>query len=464
MPYFSYSSAAVSTSLLTFAATTILLLSLLLPTVQVLKQVRQHEFINPEKRPYVDLYQPVAVLFPSIADDYLGVIRDPMDIAVIQQRLNEGRIASAQTFVNLMLLVFNNAIEYNQGAANQALKSAAAVGGVVDEADLFSLTVVKACEAVRATFRWWALEELPLDEEKIILPAGANPATLVHNTDIGSAAEELEKEKVCLLTAYEKGRQRRLRRKEVEPQPIRLPDNSVINRMVKSLLRSHTKAYQFAEPVNPLHVPNYLQIVAQPMDLGTVQNKIRASDYTRYDNYGQLFADLQLVFENAVLYNSMSPDPYSQELFNAAQHLLGVLGKNIDTITVDIMKVTLQERVEAELGVRRKERDRAQRRAASARRAAGHHVKHEHERSAGGGEGSSSRRERYYSEDQNEQDYGRSNSTGAYTLLLTPVLAVAVVASLLAVVVLAAVTVEVCAVVMAVVACHACTVSALPSL
>jgi Bromodomain len=406
----------------------------------VLSKVRQHEFINPDKRPYVDLYQPVAVLFPSIADDYLGTIQDPMDIAVIQQRLSEGRIAGAQEFVNLMLLVFNNAIQYNMPAAEQALKSAAAVGGVVDEADLFSLTVVKACEAVRATFRWWALEELVVDSEKDkdkeVLPAGVTTIMTVTNADIGSAAEELQKESVCILSRYEKGRQRRLRRREVEPQPIGLQDNSVINRMIKPLQRANIRMYNdhFAMPVDLAFAPNYLQIVAHPMDLGTVQEKIRATDYTRYDNYGQLFADLRLVFDNAVLYNSMSQDSVSVAIFNAAQELLAVLGQLIDTITVDIMKSTLQERVEAELGVRRRERDRAQRLEASARRAAVHHVKHEHERSegssaVGGSNSGGARRERQYSEDHNEQDYGRSNSTGKRSLLVVTVLAVAVVSA-----------------------------------
>jgi Bromodomain len=402
----------------------------------VLSKVRQHEFINPDKRPYVDLYQPVAVLFPSIADDYLGTIQDPMDIAVIQQRLSEGRIAGAQEFVNLMLLVFNNAIQYNMPAAKHALESAAAVGGVVDEADLFSLTVVKACEAVRATFRWWALEELVVDSEKDedkdkeVLPAGVTTIMTVTNADIGSAAEELQKESVCILSRYEKGRQRRLRRREVEPQPVGLPDNSVINRMIKPLQRANIRMYNdhFAAPVDLAFAPNYLQIVARPMDLGTVQDKIRAKDYTSYDNYGQLFADLQLVFDNAVLYNSMSQDFVSVTIFNAAQELLAVLGQLIDTITVDIMKSTLQERVEAELGVRRRERDRAQRLEQSARRAA---VKHEYERSggsavggSGGGSSSGARRESQYSEDHNEQDYGRSNSTGERSLLLPIVLAV----------------------------------------
>eukprot|EP00953_Heterococcus_sp_UTEX-ZZ885_P003345 2337-Heterococcus_DN1.PRE.1 len=142
----------------------------------------------------------------------------------------------------------------------------------------------------------------------------------------------------------------------------------------------------FAAPVDLAFAPNYLQIVARPMDLGTVQDKIRAKDYTSYDNYGQLFADLQLVFDNAVLYNSMSQDFVSVTIFNAAQELLAVLGQLIDTITVDIMKSTLQERVEAELGVRRRERDRAQRLEQSARRAA---VKHEYERSGGSAVGGS---------------------------------------------------------------------------
>jgi len=62
----------------------------------------------------------------------------------------------------------------------------------------------------------------------------------------------------------------------------------------------------FNQPVDPveLNIPDYPKIVKNPMDLGTVRNKLRDK---RYENILEYATDIRLVFSNAMKYN---PPPH----------------------------------------------------------------------------------------------------------------------------------------------------------
>lgn len=71
------------------------------------------------------------------------------------------------------------------------------------------------------------------------------------------------------------------------------------------LLRELTKlppAFYFLEPVDPikLNIPDYLTIIPNPMDLGTVRNNL---DNNRYESPQQFADHMRLIFRNAITYN-----------------------------------------------------------------------------------------------------------------------------------------------------------------
>lgn len=76
-------------------------------------------------------------------------------------------------------------------------------------------------------------------------------------------------------------------------------------------LKKHRKAVAFLKPVDVVafNIPDYLDIVKQPMDLGTVSQKLEAHHYTSVDAF---LADIQLIFHNCYLYNN-AQDPVSQD-------------------------------------------------------------------------------------------------------------------------------------------------------
>lgn len=68
-------------------------------------------------------------------------------------------------------------------------------------------------------------------------------------------------------------------------------------------LAAHPLAWPFLEPVDPvaLNLPTYLEVIAQPMDLSTMWSKLLSGQYATPAAYR---ADLVLMFENAITFNS----------------------------------------------------------------------------------------------------------------------------------------------------------------
>ena len=76
-----------------------------------------------------------------------------------------------------------------------------------------------------------------------------------------------------------------------------------------SWLAALPHGYQFADPVDPvaLGIPHYRQVVSNPMDISTIQQKLYAGSYKgtngEVDLIGKFWSDIALMFDNAVLFN-----------------------------------------------------------------------------------------------------------------------------------------------------------------
>eukprot|EP01135_Chromosphaera_perkinsii_P010454 Nk52_evm17s2133 gene=Nk52_evmTU17s2133 len=71
-------------------------------------------------------------------------------------------------------------------------------------------------------------------------------------------------------------------------------------RSVTENLLTERKLSCFFKPVNPEEVPDYFEIVRNPMDLQTILQKVDDNMYTTVDSY---LGDINLIVDNAVLYN-----------------------------------------------------------------------------------------------------------------------------------------------------------------
>lgn len=78
------------------------------------------------------------------------------------------------------------------------------------------------------------------------------------------------------------------------------------SKILKELM-SHSLGWVFSEPVDPvkLQIPDYLEIIKNPMDLGTIKRKLEANTYFDAKEFAD---DVKLTFENAKTYNPPSHD------------------------------------------------------------------------------------------------------------------------------------------------------------
>lgn len=91
-----------------------------------------------------------------------------------------------------------------------------------------------------------------------------------------------------------------------ESAPIYDQWEKAAQRLLTTLQRNQ-KAYIFGQPVNyqELNIPDYPDIVKNPMDFGTIKTKLKEHKYERIQDF---MADMDLVFHNCKLYNGTQSD------------------------------------------------------------------------------------------------------------------------------------------------------------
>jgi len=162
---------------------------------------------------------------------YPKMIKNPMDLGTVEQKLTAGRYAHVDDFVRDVNQIWANAHIFNQEGS--------------------------------------------------------------HIYDIASLLRDVFREKM----------------KEVESGPLQeggssgmTADELAACKAVVRDLRKHKDAQDFLEPVDwkALAIPDYPTIIKRPMDLGTVSKRIESGQYT---SVHALYADVDLVWQNAMLYN-----------------------------------------------------------------------------------------------------------------------------------------------------------------
>lgn len=93
-------------------------------------------------------------------------------------------------------------------------------------------------------------------------------------------------------------------------QHVRVDPNAGLLKNCENLLKklmAHQYAWVFNTPVDvvKLNLPDYLKIIKNPMDLGTIKDKLRLGKYTSPLDF---LADVRLTFTNAKTYNPPGTD------------------------------------------------------------------------------------------------------------------------------------------------------------
>lgn len=90
--------------------------------------------------------------------------------------------------------------------------------------------------------------------------------------------------------------------------PVLLPVFSLCRDILDSLMK-HRYGFPFNVPVDPvaLQIPDYFTVITHPMDFSTVRKKLNLKQYA---NHNDFIDDVNLVFNNACLYNLPTSDVY----------------------------------------------------------------------------------------------------------------------------------------------------------
>lgn len=82
---------------------------------------------------------------------------------------------------------------------------------------------------------------------------------------------------------------------------------------ILAALKKHRSAAPFLRPVDPLQLncPDYFEIIKEPMDLGTVEKKLRNNSYS---SPYQFFSDVRRIWSNAFTYNPRNSPVYNMTL------------------------------------------------------------------------------------------------------------------------------------------------------
>ena len=74
-----------------------------------------------------------------------------------------------------------------------------------------------------------------------------------------------------------------------------------------SEMMNHPSAWPFAQPVSKDEVSDYYDVIKEPMDLSTMENKL---ENDKYGSFGQFLYDAQLIFNNCRTYNAETTTYY----------------------------------------------------------------------------------------------------------------------------------------------------------
>ncbi|CAO3612397.1 unnamed protein product [Mucor hiemalis] len=248
--------------------------------------------------------------------DYPKIIRYPMDLTTVDQKLNSGEYENVEEFINDIRLVFNNCFKFNGPEA----------------------MISMLCQNVESAFEK-SLRQMPPSKGAPPIPRSLSPSLFDDDDDLINDKAKKRKSNnnkpssINTLNSYtphtsspsspqyngrrisEDGRPKR----EIHPPPSKdYPEpmtkrrnprkNDLQMKFCLQTLKELKKTkyrdinYPFLQPVDvvALNIPDYVNIVKHPMDLATIERKLTEGDYEQPEQFEQ---DIRLMFNNCYLYN-----------------------------------------------------------------------------------------------------------------------------------------------------------------
>ncbi|KAM6552406.1 hypothetical protein CsatB_002214 [Cannabis sativa] len=144
----------------------------------------------------------------------------------------------------------------------------------------------------------------------------STPATTAANKGSSSILKEKDRDKLLLNTPlHDSSQKEQIASKRM--QELMRHFASIFRQANKNtifflfmFITQHKWAWPFLEPVDVegLNLLDYYEVIEKPMDFGTIKTKMEAKDGNGYKNVREIYADVRLVFKNAMKYNDEKDD------------------------------------------------------------------------------------------------------------------------------------------------------------
>jgi bromodomain-containing factor 1 len=257
---------------------------------------------------------PVAELWPDLAAGYLAKISTPVDLTLIEERLKgaQGGYPTLAAYKRDVILLHDNCVTFN-GIEHPITLAAAAVRD-----QLFSKIPAPPAAEVKSEKK----RKITPAHEAPRAPPARRPSRSHINagSPTSTAAAQtfaLDPSGTPLIRRDStKGENGRPKREIHPPKPKEILYSSrpkkrkfatelkFCEEILADMQKPRQSAinYPFLAPVDPvaLNIPTYFNVVKHPMDLSTIESKIKSG---QYDNAKEFEHDVRLMFKNCYAFN-----------------------------------------------------------------------------------------------------------------------------------------------------------------
>jgi Bromodomain/JmjC domain, hydroxylase len=238
----------------------------------------------------------------DIAPNYSTMIKNPMDLGTMQDKLNHGKYASVQAFLADFTTMIENCRQYNGAKSPITLT-----------ANLFEAQFNKIFERANRHRRAKptnlnADSQMPQDMQ-LDNDSATTVVTAANTANISkSKLKPNPKAKNKIKTKIQTKTKTKTNTNGQASVPVKLKLEPIIKKPSIALIKKKLDvlarfefAWPFKDPVTEASVPGYRTVIKRPMDLQTMRKK--AESKSPYATWREFAADINLIVENCKTFN-----------------------------------------------------------------------------------------------------------------------------------------------------------------
>jgi hypothetical protein len=254
----------------------------------------------------------VPFLFPVDLDDapnYMDYVTHPMDLSTIDKHHKSGKYegeGGTALFVSDMCLIWNNCVAYNDPVSEIALW-AVSLGDQFEK--MFRAASIESSPPAPAPRPVQPSAQVQVQTQvQTLVPASIVPSPTAALQGEEIKGSELRDDRPLKKKKIEKGAN------EASGLPLKAPkrqDLGVIGKRCWKICKDMSadpRSEQFLHPIDLSQAPGYLDVISRPLDITEVKNQLE----TYENNPRAFYADMMLVFDNCLTYNTEGSDLWLQ--------------------------------------------------------------------------------------------------------------------------------------------------------